>query len=52
MEAERSVKILSVVRELVRKMFASKTIKEIYSADIAVSDLMMRRISDWVELWI
>lgn len=45
------MKILSAVRELVRKMFASKTIKEIYSADIAVSDLMLRRISDWDRMY-
>lgn len=45
------MKILSAVRELVRKMFASKTIKEIYSADIAISDLMLRRISDWDRMY-
>lgn len=45
------MKILNAIRELVRKMFPSKTIKEIYSVDIAVTDLMMRHISEWDRMY-
>lgn len=45
------MKILKAIRELVRKMFLSKTIKEVYSVDIAVTDLMMRHISEWDRMY-
>lgn len=45
------MKILNAIRELVRKMFPSKTIKEVYSADIAVTDLMLRHISEWDRMY-
>lgn len=32
-------------------MFLSKTIKEVYSVDIAVTDLMMRHISEWDRMY-
>lgn len=45
------MKILNAIRELVRKMFPSKTIKEVYSVDIAVTDLMLRHISEWDRMY-
>lgn len=45
------MKILKAIRELVRKMFPSKTIKEVYSVDIAVTDLMMRHIAEWDRMY-
>lgn len=45
------MKILNAIRELVRKMFPSKTIKEVYSVDIAVTDLMMRHIAEWNRMY-
>lgn len=45
------MKILNAIRELVRKMFPSKTIKEVYSVDIAVTDLMFRHIAEWNRMY-
>jgi len=45
------VNILNAIRELVRKMFPSKTIKDVYSVDIAVTDLMLRRIAEWNKMY-
>lgn len=45
------MKILNAIRELVRKMFPSKTIKEVYSVDIAVTDLMLRHIAEWNRMY-
>lgn len=45
------MKILNAIRELVRKMFPSKTIKEVYSVDIAVTDIMMRHIAEWNRMY-
>ncbi len=45
------MKILNAIRELVRKMFPSKTIKEVYSVDIAVNDLMLRHIAEWNRMY-
>lgn len=45
------MKILNTIRELVRKIFPSKTIKEVYSADVAVSDLMLRHIAEWDRMY-
>lgn len=45
------MKILNAIRELVRKMFPSKSIKEAYSVDIAVTDLMLRHITEWDRMY-
>lgn len=45
------MKILNAIRELVRKMFPSKSIKEVYSVDIAITDLMLRHIEEWNRMY-
>lgn len=45
------MKILNAIRELVRKMFPSKNIKEVYSVDIAITDLMLRHIAEWNRMY-